>query len=171
MTACGLALRVALSLIYKVVGALMSMPRTILGGDCLIVHAYQVAPEVAVEIPPHQVNVVIIVLGVVVFDQESLALHPVVMPFTAPGAAHPGEPDVIQSVLPDGGHSLLGKRCGLRGGHLFNERDEKPALPGIQIPVTDTLIVQRVYVHVCTGKNVSWRLGSNYRLTGLGGIQ
>jgi hypothetical protein len=51
--------------------------------DGLEMLAEQVSTKVAVEVAPHRVDVVPVVLGVVVLDQERRALDAVVMLFAA----------------------------------------------------------------------------------------
>ena len=65
----------------------------------LQVLAQQVAPEVAVEVAPHRVDVVAVVLGVVVLDQERRALDPVVVLLAALGLAGPREADLLDAGL------------------------------------------------------------------------
>ena len=61
----------------------------------------QVFAPVAVEVAPHAVNVIGVVLCVVVLDQKRAALHPVVVALTLLQAAHPGEFDPVETRLPD----------------------------------------------------------------------
>ena len=59
--------------------------------DRFQVFSQQVSPEVPVEIAPHRVDVVAVVLRVVVLDEERRALHPVVVLLAALGLAGPRE--------------------------------------------------------------------------------
>src|SRR5262245_4509649 len=70
-------------------------------GDVSVPHllevlAQDVSSEVAVEIPPDRVNVVAVVLGVVVLDQERRALHAVIVLLALLGLAEPGKPHLVQ---------------------------------------------------------------------------
>src|SRR5207302_1242188 len=59
----------------------------------------EVAPEVAVEVPPDRVNVVAVVLRVVVFDEERRPLNAVVVLLPALGLARPRERDLADACL------------------------------------------------------------------------
>ena len=59
----------------------MSWP--VLGSDRVVVHSNQIATEVALEITPHQMNMIGVVLGIVIFDEKTRALHPIVMRIAA----------------------------------------------------------------------------------------
>ena len=65
----------------------------------LEVFAQQVSPEVAVEVAPHRVDVVAVVLGVVVFDEEGRTLDPVVVLLAAFGLAGPREANLLDAGL------------------------------------------------------------------------
>ena len=59
--------------------------------------AQQVVAEVAVVVAPHRVHVVVAVLGVVVLDEESLALHAVVVPLPRLVRARPPERHLLEA--------------------------------------------------------------------------
>ena len=44
-----------------------------------VVLSEKILPEIAIEVTPHGVNVIALVLGLVVLDQEQRGLHPVVV--------------------------------------------------------------------------------------------
>src|SRR5204863_12724 len=67
------------------------LPDVCLVRDRLDVLAEQVLPEVAVEVAPDRVDVVGVVLGVVVLDEERRPLHAVVVPLPHFEVARPGE--------------------------------------------------------------------------------
>ena len=57
------------------------------------------APEVALEVPPHGMDVVGVILRVVVFDEEGGRLHAVVVRLAAARAAGPGEVQALRPAL------------------------------------------------------------------------
>src|SRR5258705_8388445 len=61
--------------------------------------AQQVRAEVALEIAPHRVDVVPVVLRVVVLDQKRRALHTVVVLLTALEWTGPGEANLVSARL------------------------------------------------------------------------
>ncbi len=66
-----------------------------------VVLCQQVCAPVTVEIAPHAVNVIGVVLRIVVLDQKSAALHAVVVTFTFLQPAHPGKFDPLEARLTD----------------------------------------------------------------------
>src|SRR5207249_2831005 len=68
----------------------------------------QIPPEISLEIPPHRMNVVGIVLRVVVLDEKRGSLDPVVMLLAALGLARPREPDFLEA-------GFLEACCPIRG--------------------------------------------------------
>src|SRR5206468_12796877 len=74
----------------------------------LQVLAKEVAPEVAVEVAPHRVNVVAVVLRVVVLDEERRSLHAVVVLLPALGLAGPGERDLLGAGFLQARHAIGG---------------------------------------------------------------
>src|SRR6267142_1357008 len=67
----------------------------------LIVLAEEVFAEITVEIAPHSVDVIVVVLRIIEFHQEGRALDAVVMSFTALEASSPSELDFVQARLFD----------------------------------------------------------------------
>jgi hypothetical protein len=61
----------------------------------------KVFAPVTVEITPHAVNVIGVVLRVVVLDQKRGALHTVIVAFAFLQAAHPSEFDLIEAGMAD----------------------------------------------------------------------
>src|SRR6185436_6307825 len=59
----------------------------------------QVSHEVAIEVAPHRVDVVAVVLGVVVLHEEGRTLHAVVVLFPALGFTRPCEADLLDARL------------------------------------------------------------------------
>src|SRR3954453_22482645 len=59
--------------------------------------AEEIFAKVLLKIPPHRVDVVVIILSIVVLKQEGWPLHPVVMAFAAFQAPSPGELHLIHS--------------------------------------------------------------------------
>ncbi len=86
-------------------------------------------------------DVVRVVLGVVVFDQERPALHPVVVALAALLSAHPGEADLVQAGAPDRLQALFGEGAGLGVGVLPDEGEEDPLLVGVQLTVGDAAVL------------------------------
>src|SRR5690606_15504516 len=81
-------------------------PASIAQGSASVRHgcevlAEQIAAEVAVEVAPHRVDVVAVVLRVVVLDQERRPLDPVVVALAALGRSRPGEGNVLDARLFD----------------------------------------------------------------------
>src|SRR2546423_1542483 len=68
-----------------------------------VVRGEEVQAPVAFEVAPDGVDVVGVVLRVVVLDQEARTLDPVVVALTLLDAAHPGELNLVQPGLADGG--------------------------------------------------------------------
>ena len=73
-------------------GRYQTLPIVTDGGDVL---AQQIAAEVASEVPPHGVNVIPVVLRVVVLDEESGTLNPIVMLLSPFRLAGPREADFL----------------------------------------------------------------------------
>ncbi len=90
----------------------------------------QVHAEVALEVPPHGVDVVRAVLRAVVLDQERRALHPVVVRKAALQPAHPRECDRVESGPADLLHALAGDRPRHHRRVLLDQRQEHPPLGG-----------------------------------------
>src|SRR4029077_1493037 len=78
--------------------------------------AQQIAAEVAVEVAPHGVDVVPVVLRVVVLDEERRALDPVVVLLSALGLTRPGKRDLLDAGLAQARRSIGGDfRCHVAG--------------------------------------------------------
>ena len=67
-----------------------------------VVHTQQVGTEVAVVVTPDRVDVIRIVLGAIVFEQEDRCLNPIVMTFSRFSSTHPGEANIFRrkQILP-----------------------------------------------------------------------
>ena len=78
-----------------------SLRVAMIGRGRFVVLLEQVVAEIALEIAPDAVDVVGVVLGVVVFDQEGRALDAVVVGLAAFQAARPGEADLVDARLED----------------------------------------------------------------------
>jgi hypothetical protein len=96
------------------------IPRTLEPGSGLmarlgVVAGKRVAAEVVGEVAPDGMDVVRAALGVVVFDQQPLALDPVIVRLAALGAAGPGEAQPVELLI-DQARSLVGetRRAGAR---------------------------------------------------------
>ena len=77
--------------------------------------AQQIAAEVAVEIAPHRVDVVAVVLGVVELDEKRRPLHAVVV-FLAPGRRPgPREADVVEAAARRQPETTLAQLDGMKG--------------------------------------------------------
>src|ERR1039457_2380530 len=79
--------------------AVSSVPGASVPVAGLVVIFEEVTAEVAGELAPDSVDVVVVVLGVVVLDQEGGGLDAVVVRFAALQAASPGEEDVGAGLL------------------------------------------------------------------------
>ena len=66
----------------------------------LVMLEQQVFPEIIGKIPPYCMDMVVVVLGIVVFQEESRPLHPVVMRFSALHQTGPAKKDLVR-VLTD----------------------------------------------------------------------
>src|ERR1700730_6667063 len=77
-------------------GACSVYSDTLLVRDRLEVLAQQIPPEVAVEIAPHGMDVIAVVLGVVVLDQKRGPLDAVVVLLSPLRLARPGERDFLE---------------------------------------------------------------------------
>src|SRR5262245_15591854 len=84
--------------------------------DAPDVLAQQVAAEVAVEVAPHRVDVVAVVLRVVVLDEERRSLDAVVVLLSALGLTGPREPDLLEA-------RFLQLRRAVRGDVRSHEAD------------------------------------------------
>ena len=60
-----------------------------------VMAAQEVVAKIVFKIAPHAVDVVGIVLGIVVFEQEGRSLHPIVVAFPAFYATRPGELQIV----------------------------------------------------------------------------
>src|SRR5215203_3625107 len=100
-----------------------------------VVLAQQVHAEVAVEIPPHGVDVVRVVLRVVVLDEERRPLDTVVVPLAALERAHPREPHLAEARGTQRLQPLLRDRALLGTRVLLDDRHQQPALVGLQLLV------------------------------------
>src|SRR5206468_1022588 len=69
--------------------------------DAIIMLAQEVVAEVAFEIAPDRVDMVGVVLGIVVFQKEGRALHPIVVSFLGLDAPGPGEIQILRSRVLD----------------------------------------------------------------------
>ena len=86
----------------------------------------QVFAPVAVEVTPHAVNVIGVVLRVIVLDQKRAALHAVVVAFAFLQAAHPGEFDLVEARLADFVQPLACLRLWLRAKILLDQGQQLP---------------------------------------------
>src|SRR5215203_550619 len=68
---------------------LVPLPRIRVMRRRAVVLCEQIQAEIAVEFPPHRMDVVGVVLRVVVLDEERRALNAVVVPLSALETAHP----------------------------------------------------------------------------------
>ena len=78
-----------------------SLRVAMLGGRRLVVLSQQVDAEIVLEVSPDAVDVVGVVLGVVVFDQERRPLDAVVVRLSALEASGPREADLFDARLED----------------------------------------------------------------------
>lgn len=88
----------------------------------------QVAAEVPVEVPPHRMDVVRVVLRVVVLDEESRALHPVVVGCAASQVAGPRKGDRVRAGSLEPRHPLSRDLVGHVGRVGSDELHEHRAL-------------------------------------------
>src|SRR5262249_11573738 len=77
----------------------------------LIVQAQQVSSEIAVEVTPHRMDMVCLILSIVVLDQECGALDTVIVGLAPFRPASPGKRDVSK---PRALEPLHSRRCDLR---------------------------------------------------------
>src|SRR5919204_5018999 len=68
----------------------------------------QIASEISLEVAPHRVDVVRVVLRVVVLDEEGRPLHAVVVFLAALGVAGPREADLLDAGLPEARGAIRG---------------------------------------------------------------
>src|SRR5262249_12199154 len=101
-------------------------------GDALEMLPKQVAPEVAVEVAPHGMNMVGVVLGVVVLDQERGPLDPVIVRLEALGVARPREADLLDSGFLEASHAIGGQIGRHRAGVDLDQLHQQIALAGGQ---------------------------------------
>src|SRR5262245_26365636 len=91
-------------------------------------HPKQVKAEIAIVIAPDRVDVIGVVLGVVILDEERRTLDAIVFGLTARDRSSPSEMYLIQT----GAANLFEARCGHVRGHvtrvLLDERNQKVRL-------------------------------------------
>ena len=68
---------------------------------CLVVLAQQVAAKIVLQIPPHRVDVIRVVLRVVILDERGRALDAIIMRFAALQAPGPGEVNLVDPRVSD----------------------------------------------------------------------
>ena len=102
-----------------------------------VVFSQQVFAPVAVEVAPHAVNVIGVVLGVVVLEQKRAALHAVVVAFAFLQAAHPCEFDLVKACLADFVQPLVRLRSRLRAQVLLDESEQRALLIFAELAIGD----------------------------------
>src|SRR3954454_11191037 len=108
----------------------------------LVVFAQEVFTEITLEIPPDRVNMVCVVLGVVVFEQERRALDAIIMrlPFFSP--SRPSEIDFVQSCFPNL-LKIFVSHFGTKTLDInLNQMQEHLFLRGIELIRADTFFLQ-----------------------------
>jgi hypothetical protein len=92
-----------------------------------VVCCQQVFAPVTVEITPHAVNVIGVVLSVVVLDQKRGALHTVIVAFASLQASHPSEFYLIEAGVTDFLQTLA-RLCTRLRTQIFLDQSQQRAL-------------------------------------------
>ena len=109
----------------------------------LVVLLEQVFAEVVFEVAPDAMNVVGVVLGIVVFDEEGRPLDAVVVGLTEFEAAGPGEADLVDSGFEDLGQ-IVGSKLGTEPLGVENDdRVDQFLLLGVEVGHHDAGRFQR----------------------------
>src|SRR5258705_3352627 len=96
---------------------------------------------VAVEVAPHAVNVIRVVLSVVVFDQKCAALHTIVVAISFFETAHPGKLDGIETRMADFVQTLARLGLRLRAQMLLDQGHQHSLLLLAELTVGNTLVL------------------------------
>ena len=106
-----------------------------------VVFGQKVFAPVAVEVAPHAVDVIGVVLRVIELDQKRGALHAVVVAFAFLQAAHPGEFDLVETRLADFVEPLA-CLCGrLRAQVDLNQGQQRTLLLFAEFAVGDAFVI------------------------------
>src|SRR5688572_16996242 len=109
-----------------------------------VVLAKQVTPEITVEVAPDRVNVVGLVLGVVVFDQERWALYSIVVRLADLDLAGPGERDLPKVRTLETASALRGDLRRHAAEVLIDQFHEQRRLGGLQLSTRNSDRRERV---------------------------
>ena len=126
--------------------------------DRVHVFPQQVPPEIPIEVPPDNVLVVPVILGVVVFDQEGRTLHSVVVGAPAFLAAGPCKANITEATVIDPAPSLRRYVCRHYSGVRLQQTAQQGLLHGGHLRRRESGGCGRLYRKCISAQNA---VGSN----------
>ena len=131
----------------------------------------QVTSKVVVEVSPDGVNMVRIVLGVVILEQERWSMNPVVMALTALSGARPSKADLAATrgvyFGEVGDCEVTAKAADI----FFDNAPEEFLLSGVHLGESQTLGLAHIGRSIGHGQDVIGSVGLNERMLLLAGVQ
>src|SRR5207244_11317778 len=98
----------------------------------LVMLAEQVLAKISLEIPPDRVDVVVVILRVVVFEQERRPLDPIIMTLSLLNPSRPGKQDFTLAGLSDLSQILLRQLRADSFDIFLNQLHQEAALAAVE---------------------------------------